>query len=660
MAAAGAELVGPLPEGLKTLVAAVWAQPSEPAPTRLRAALGLLETAVPAAPGAGQKDAARAKGLAKAAAASASAGEHGRAAELYGAALRLAPAPYTPGNPGAAQLWAGRGAALGHAVAGGAGASAEARSRAAADNRRAVLCAMPGGGESGPPPPEESKAAGPEPVLGGAGRAAAGDGLWRAAGERGSPSGRYVMAAVDMPAGTVVLAELAAAWAVQPAAAAAHCHYCLRPAPISLAVPCAGCSAASYCSGRCRRADANAGHAAECGGPFVKAGLPAAAVLARRVAAGLGSGDWDARLVAKVEALQTHVDSRRIEPGCVGPAAAGLALCAALAGGGPGVGDAATALAEQLWRVETNAMGISELVGGGHLLGGGGGAVQAMEQQRVGLGLFPTAALLNHCCRPTAALRFKLCPPPPAPAAPPTVELVTVRPVRAGEEVSISYGPVAGWMDTPKRRKALEQQYHFCCGCPDCVAAAPPKPKSKAIVTALRRLAAAVEGAEQLTAAAVAGLAAGRPAEGAIQPLQQAVADLADPLLLPPGASPAESAGLWRAAGAAHDCLARCYCQCSPQPDFAAAARHCGASVALLERLVGPGGGVDPAIAEERFKLAQLSFNAVAAAPPARQAGLRTGAIAAVKRAAAELSLLLPAGHATLEELAMMAQYLAP
>eukprot|EP01052_Picozoa_sp_SAG31_P012303 SAG31_NODE_717_length_12611_cov_25.933104_4_plen_672_part_00 len=661
-----ADLLDLLPAGLRSLVAAVWSKDDEPVSTRLRAALGLLKTALAASPDAKggdgiavptSKDANRAAALADLAAKTAEGGDMVRSAELFTAALRLAPEPYAAGNSLAARLWAGRAAVLRQLT------GSNATERALSDSRRAALCSMPRvvphspnlghrlptiSDSSGAPVlssgrrtaaettaaqaaadsvdenmdrmpdtapcnsvPAACEAAAanvPALVFGGPDRLAMVTGLWRIAGQPVSTTqdrrGRFVVASTHIAAGTVIMADPAVAWTVQPAAAATHCHYCLQPTLPAAAVPCSGCAIKSYCSGRCRRADALVHKVTECGKPFSKNGPPPTVKLAHRLATSLASGRFSQQLKHDVAALLTHQEQRTMEANCSGSTAEDLAWCAALADGDESTRNMAHStmpssvtsaeLVEQLWRIQVNGVGISTVLAAGHLLGGATGALEAVQQQRIGLGCFPNVALLNHSCRPNAVLRFKLCAPAPAPPAPPVAELVAIAGIAEGEEVTISYGPVAGWMDASARMQALQEQYFFRCHCAECAGEEQTaterkfrgERKSKVVAAALQRLQAEIAAAERLTNAAAAGLASGKPPEGAIGPLQQAVANLADPLLLPPNADWTVSAGLWRAAGAAHDCLARAFCSLQPKPNFEAAARHCGASVALLERAV--------------------------------------------------------------------------
>ncbi|GLC65355.1 hypothetical protein PLESTF_000284300 [Pleodorina starrii] len=77
---------------------------------------------------------------------------------------------------------------------------------------------------------------------------------------------------------------------------------------------------------------------------------------------------------------------------------------------------------------------------------------------RLALGLYPRAALLNHSCLPSLGLRFR------------GVQLVarSCRPVAPGQPLTISYGPQRGKTPRDQRVAELQAQYAFTCGCEAC------------------------------------------------------------------------------------------------------------------------------------------------------------------------------------------------
>lgn len=90
--------------------------------------------------------------------------------------------------------------------------------------------------------------------------------------------------------------------------------------------------------------------------------------------------------------------------------------------------------------------------------------VDDVSQRRVGVAVFPSAAMVNHSCRPNAVVRFQgSC-----------VHVVATERVARGAAVCISYGPLAArHRDGVLRRRLLQQQYYFQCHCVACRAELP-------------------------------------------------------------------------------------------------------------------------------------------------------------------------------------------
>lgn len=98
-------------------------------------------------------------------------------------------------------------------------------------------------------------------------------------------------------------------------------------------------------------------------------------------------------------------------------------------------------------------------------LGGVGGSALSlleepgkMEGEDGLMGIFTEVARINHSCRPNARLRFsenRL-----------TMEVISYRPISAGEEILISYTPLT--LPPSDRHQFLKQNYHFTCHCPLC------------------------------------------------------------------------------------------------------------------------------------------------------------------------------------------------
>jgi SET and MYND domain-containing protein 4 len=88
-----------------------------------------------------------------------------------------------------------------------------------------------------------------------------------------------------------------------------------------------------------------------------------------------------------------------------------------------------------------------------------GDTLDKCHPSTIGLGIYPTASLLNHSCDPVADIIFydDRC------------VVRAVQPIRAGRELSINYGYVYYITLKEHRRKALQEQYFFECSCQACV-----------------------------------------------------------------------------------------------------------------------------------------------------------------------------------------------
>ena len=74
------------------------------------------------------------------------------------------------------------------------------------------------------------------------------------------------------------------------------------------------------------------------------------------------------------------------------------------------------------------------------------------------MGLYPVLALCNHSCWPNCAVMFEGR----------VASLRALRPIRKGEELSISYIELA--LPTSERRRMLQDGYCFHCQCSRCCA----------------------------------------------------------------------------------------------------------------------------------------------------------------------------------------------
>jgi len=75
------------------------------------------------------------------------------------------------------------------------------------------------------------------------------------------------------------------------------------------------------------------------------------------------------------------------------------------------------------------------------------------QPEPVGIGLYPTASLINHSCDPNADLNFYGD----------TVVVRAMRNISEGEEICISYGPMFYEVKQRLRHKQLKAVYFFNC-----------------------------------------------------------------------------------------------------------------------------------------------------------------------------------------------------
>jgi len=85
----------------------------------------------------------------------------------------------------------------------------------------------------------------------------------------------------------------------------------------------------------------------------------------------------------------------------------------------------------------------------------------------IGVAILPlTSRLLNHSCSPNAVLRYTL-----SASQKPRAEVVTIREISEGEEVSIPYLDPA--ISYPERQSRLKEIYGFNCSCKLCAIQSP-------------------------------------------------------------------------------------------------------------------------------------------------------------------------------------------
>ena len=79
-------------------------------------------------------------------------------------------------------------------------------------------------------------------------------------------------------------------------------------------------------------------------------------------------------------------------------------------------------------------------------------------EQRIGSGIYPTLALMNHSCSPNTRIYFEKS----------HVVVSTIAAVRKGQELHHNYGPNVLHHPKRQRQEMLSRQYGFVCDCADC------------------------------------------------------------------------------------------------------------------------------------------------------------------------------------------------
>lgn len=257
--------------------------------------------------------------------------------------------------------------------------------------------------------------------------------------------GRYVVAARDLGVGELVCAEEPFVHTVHDDLQSTVCHHCfsLLASEASAQVEsCRACCQVRYCSATCAR-DGAAVHAAECdvlqaiiksGNPALQKGVRGLRLFVRLVHRAAA----DPRAFADVEALVEHYtdappERRRMLEGIATQVNKIVP---------PHVRMPLDRLAKAVSRVHTNSHAIADMAG-----------------LQYGSGLYAkVGSYFNHSCAPSAVSSFRGR----------TWRLHTIRPVRRGDEVSISYTEMYASRD--ERQASLKAQKGFKCACARCVA----------------------------------------------------------------------------------------------------------------------------------------------------------------------------------------------
>lgn len=95
----------------------------------------------------------------------------------------------------------------------------------------------------------------------------------------------------------------------------------------------------------------------------------------------------------------------------------------------------------------------------------------SVEQRRVCIAVFLLASSMNHSCEPNCCLKYsiKQMYKDYALSEGYQLEIVALRDIRAGEELTVSYGVIAGRDSCEHRNEVLRRQYLFDCRCSACL-----------------------------------------------------------------------------------------------------------------------------------------------------------------------------------------------
>ncbi|KAG9403512.1 SET and MYND domain-containing protein 4 [Aphanomyces cochlioides] len=234
-------------------------------------------------------------------------------------------------------------------------------------------------------------------------------------------------------------------------------------------------------------------------------------------------------------------------------------------------------------------------------------ALQQVEQKRIGVGVYPHAAMINHACAPNAFVRFDGA----------ALSIVASLDLARGDHVTISYGPHASKMDIATRRALLRTQYFFDCHCTACQDEDENASNHSSLPS--KRFLQDTQAAEERIAALIPSKLVDAEAKAQVL-LAARVENLPATHLL---------------VGRAYDLLAQI---AALQEDFDQAVVYCERSIAVVETKYGP---LDAELGHELLKLAQLLYNA----------GRLRDVKAPLARARSALSLHLPWGDPTLAEI---------
>lgn len=259
--------------------------------------------------------------------------------------------------------------------------------------------------------------------------------------------GRGCIAAERIPAGTPIVKAEPAAFVVKSALRRQVCHRCLRSASAlgqDTLQRCARCRVACYCSRACQAADWRSyGHQSEC---------------ARLVALAPKVPTETVFLAARVLALRETAPAAFAE-------IEGLRCCPPRRGGDGDFDSARRYMAMSVMTADfLGPERLRALAGSGELLVGLLSKLETNafnicngDLQPIGIGVYPSASLFNHSCRPNACAVFEGT----------TLCISAVRDIAPGEEIVISYIDLGASLE--RRRSELRKGFGFVCTCERCI-----------------------------------------------------------------------------------------------------------------------------------------------------------------------------------------------
>ncbi|KAI8809210.1 hypothetical protein BJ742DRAFT_241191 [Cladochytrium replicatum] len=253
--------------------------------------------------------------------------------------------------------------------------------------------------------------------------------------------GRYTVATEDLELGKTVLLDPPLVAVVDDAHLDTLCAVCFQPASSK----CGQCKIARYCSNACQKSDWKM-HKRECLG-YKKVGRKPPAVVR------LASRLWMLNQVnperyARMKSLQSHRDEYSGETLQSFTEMAILVLSF--------TSDDEITLAK-LSSPAVQAV-IEEVVCIFCVIMTNAYAPWNDELESVGVGLYPILSLMNHACDANCAPMY---------INGTTAHVRTLRPIKKGEELTISYLDVTA--QTESRKKSIKDQWLFDCKCRRCV-----------------------------------------------------------------------------------------------------------------------------------------------------------------------------------------------